>query len=615
MDLRREDLESEMIPRTMKPTLTLLTALLLAPLVAPAADSSSKTIALSRTGVSFHTSDAKLQQLYNAAESQAASNVVQFTPTMKALVEGGGYSAVWIETQPMGGEMYAKRNLEVALNNQLLFLMGQRADGRLPGMVVSGETVLKRGWDKKPPEGPYITPEGYVWLPEQGVAVYFAMLQGYCFPDPAWRMYFWTGKDREYLRKLYAALEAHDAYLWRTRDSNGDGLLENWCVWDTGEDHSSRLLTRNAPTRWPFDFAPVGGRMPDPQAPGNLKDYWLEHHLEKLPPPTREQVMVPFASMDVMAYSYEGRATLAKIARELDNGREAHWQKQAEDVRQRLIQGLWDPARSACFDRDRNGKRLEELVHNNLRCMWYGVFTQEMADAFIRQHLLNPAEFWTPVPLPSIAANDSKFRNVPGNDWSGQSQGLTFQRAIRALENYGHYAELSLIGIKLLETVQQEKLIFGQQYDPFTGATKNRTGYGPTILFALEYISRMQGVHLNLVNDQVWWSALDDKDFTTTQRWGERTWTLAATKGRFTASMGDKEVFSCTHGVRVVTDLAGNVRQVVGIAAEPQSVVLQIAGARHELTVKPNQMWHLDGTKPVLLRSVPFDYPYQARTR
>jgi hypothetical protein len=125
----------------------------------------------------------------------------------------------------------------------------------------------------------------------------------------------------------------------------------------------------------------------------------------------------------------------------------------------------------------------------------------------------------------------------------------------------------------------------------------------------------MPGVHLNLVNDQVWWSALDDKDFTYTQRWGERTWTLTATKGRFTASMGDKEVFSCTHGVRVVTDLAGNVRQVVGIAAEPQSVVLQIAGARHELTVKPNQVWHLDGTKPVLLRSVRFDYPYQARTR
>ena len=87
-----------------------------APLAVLAADSSSKTSALPRTGVSFHTSDAELQQLYDAAESKAASNIVQFTPTMKALVEGGGYENVWIETQPMGGEMYARRNLEVALN-------------------------------------------------------------------------------------------------------------------------------------------------------------------------------------------------------------------------------------------------------------------------------------------------------------------------------------------------------------------------------------------------------------------------------------------------------------------------------------------------------------------
>jgi hypothetical protein len=192
---------------------------------------------------------------------------------MKALVEGGGYGNVWIETQPMGGEMYAKRNLEVALNNQLFFLMGQRADGRLPGMVVSRETVLKRGWDKT-------LPEGFFGLPEQGLAADYEMLQGYCFPDPAWRMYFWTGKDREYLRKLYAALEAHDACLWRTHDSNADGLLESWCVWDTGEDHSARLITRNAPTRWPFDFAPVGERMPDPQDPGNFNNYWFEHHLK-----------------------------------------------------------------------------------------------------------------------------------------------------------------------------------------------------------------------------------------------------------------------------------------------------------------------------------------------
>ena len=575
----------------------LITALLPMPLAADAA---------TPTGVSFQTSDADLQRLFDAAEAKAAANIVQFTPTMKALVEGGGYRNVWIETQPMGGEMYAKRNLEVALNNQLLFLLGQRADGRLPGMVVSGDTALKYGWDKKPPEG-------FVWLPEYGVAADFEMFQGYCFPDPAWRMYFWANKDRHYLHKLYRALEAHDAYLWRTRDSNGDGLLETWCTWDTGEDHSSRLLTRNAPSRWPFDFPPVGERLPDPQVPANFRRYWIEHNHDKLPPPTREQVMVPFASMDVMAYSFEGRATLAKIARELSNGREEFWRQRAEQVRQRLIQGLWDPSRHACFDRDRTGKRLDELIHNNLRCMWYGIFTQEMADAFIRHHLLNPAEFWTPVPLPSIAVNQSLYRNTEGNSWSGQPQGLTYQRAIRALENYGHHAEVSLLGQKLFPVLIRNDDKFSQQLDPQTGKPSGPKddGYGPMILAALEYFSRMHGICLDVAEDQVWWSALGGADFTYTQRWGDRRWTLTAKKDRFTASVNGRDIFSCTRSVRVVTDLAGNVREIVGIAREPQIVVLQMAAVHLSLTVQPNQVWRLDATKSVLAHAAPFDYPYQ----
>ena len=66
--------------------------------------------------------------------------------------------------------------------------------------------------------------------------------------------------------------------------------------------------------------------------------------------------------------------------------------------------------------------------------MWYGVFTQDMADAFIKHHLLNPEEFWTPVPLVSIAANDPLYGTAGVNNWSGQPQGLTYQRAIGALE-------------------------------------------------------------------------------------------------------------------------------------------------------------------------------------
>lgn len=556
------------------------------------------------TGVMFQTTDLGLQRLFDAAEAKAAANVVPFTPSMKVLVEGGGYGNAWIETQPMGGEMYAKRNLDVALNNQLVFLLGQRRDGRLPGMVVAGANALKQGWHQQ-------APEGFVWLPEAGLAADFEMFQGFCFPDPAWKMYFWCGKDRAYLTKLAGALAAHDAYLWRTRDSSGNGLLESWCIWDTGEDHSTRFLLRQAPTRWPFDFPPLGPRMPDPRDPANFRHYWIEHQRDNLPPPARDEVLVPFESMDVTSYSFEARATLAKIARELGTGREAHWQEQAEAVRQRLISGLWDPARQACFDRDRTGKVLPELIHNNLRCMWHGVFTQAMADGFIRHHLANPAEFWTPVPLPSIAANDPLYRNLEGNSWSGQPQGLTYQRAIRALENYGHCAEVCLLGGKLLPVLIQNGCKFAQQLDAYTGKPSGPKddGYGPMILAALEYLSRMHGIHLDVEHGTVWWSDLGGAEFTYTQRWGPRTWTLTAAKDSFTAQLDGKPLFTCSRGVRVATDLDGNLLEMVGIAPQPATVTLRSGSAGHRLSVAPNQTWNLAGHAPELIRRVPFDVP------
>jgi hypothetical protein len=562
----------------------------------------------SSTGVSFHTTDVLLQHLFDTAESNEAGNVIQFTPTVKILVEGAGYNNAWLETQPMGGEMYAKRNVQVALNNQLIFMLAQRADGRLPGMVKPGEVVRKSGQDQK-------HPAWMTWLPKPDILADYEALQGYCFPDPAWKMYFWSGRNHDYLRKLYSVLETYDAYLWRTRDSNGDGLLETWCVEDTGEDNSTRFTTRNAPTRWPFDFSPADPLAPDPQDPASFKEYWYRHSARKLLPPICSQVLVPFASMDIMAYSYDGRATLAKISRELGNGREDYWRQRAEEVRQRLIKRLWDSDRHACFDHDRYGKVLPELLHNNLRAMYHGIFTQRMADAFIRDHLLNPAEFWTPLPLPSVAIHEPLYRSGP-NNWSGQPEGLTYQRAIRALDNYGHFAEVTLLGRKLIDAINRGGDHFPQQFDPFTGlATAGHAdNYGPTLLSVLEYCSLMHGISLDVEHDQIWWSGLVDggKDYTYTQRWGDRTWTLTFEKGNFIGRLNDQEVFSCTAGVRVVTDFDGQVREAIGIDSVLRSVTLIVGDTWHKLTVAPNQVVQLDGT---ILQAAPFEYPYHDHCR
>jgi len=549
-----------------------------------------------KTGVAFQTTDKKLQELYDTAVSKMAGNIVPFTRSMKVLVEGGGYANAWIETQPMGGEMFAKRDVQVAINNQVVFMLAQREDGRLPGMVVAGDRAIERGRAKNPPEG-------YVWLPEHHLAASFEMFQGYCFPGPAWRVYFWAGKDRAYLQRLYLTLEAHDAYLWRTRDSDGDGILETWCVWDTGEDGSTRLETRGAPGRWPFEKPPGADGMPDPE---NSTGYWFGGF--------KGEVRVPFASMDIMAYSYSGRAVLAKIARELDNGKESYWLAQADQVRRRLIDKLWVAERHACFDLDCKGRRLDELVHNNLRCMWYGIFTQEMADAFVKHHLLNPDEFWTPVPLVSIAANEPLFRSHSRNDWSGQPQGLTWQRAVGALENYGHFAEVTLLGRKLIPVLIRNGCKFTQQLDPQTGEPGGRDGYGPMILASLEYISRMHGIHLDVEHGQVWWSGLAEpgRDFTSTQQWGDTTWVLECGGGQLCATVNGRETFTASAGARIVTDLDGRPIRIVGIDPQERRITMKAQSGQWKLTVRPNEAYCLDKPAPDPFRTAPFDYPFPA---
>ncbi len=554
------------------------------------------------TSVSFTTDDPRLQLLYDKGMRQLSANLREFAPGMTILVEGGGYNNAWLETQPMGGEMFATHDLQVALNNQVLFMRGQRDDGRLPGMVIKGSMVAEMGWKENG------FPPGHQWKPEHDLVADFRMFQGYCFPEPAWRMYFWVGKNRDYLKQLATALEGHDAYLWRVRDSNGDGLLETWCVWDTGEDGCTRLHLRGVPENWPYEQAP------GTDAPGI--------------PALSDGSKAPFQSMDIMAYSYSGRAVLAKIARELGTGEEAKWQQAADDVRQRVIDKLWDPKRHACFDRDRDGKILPELIHNNLRCMWYGLFTQEMADAFIKHHLLNPEEFWTPVPLASIARNEELFLSRPRNNWSGQPQGLTYQRAIHALERYGHHAEVTLLGRKLLPVLMRNGR-FSQQLDPDTGtpSLSNSDGYGPMILAMAGYVERMHGIHLDVENGQVWWSGLSPASWGSvvdisqnqlgnlaySQKWGNHVFEMSLRrKGLLEAKVNGEVVFTASPEVRVITDLQGKLISVVGIDPTNQAVAVQHGKQRWSGTIAPNEVKQFaDEAGLKLVQKVVFDYPYQ----
>lgn len=72
-----------------------------------------------------------LKELFDRCESYCVQNLAVFTDKL-VLREGSDYDGVWLETQPMGGEMYAKRNMEAALNNQLIFMEIREKAGVCP---------------------------------------------------------------------------------------------------------------------------------------------------------------------------------------------------------------------------------------------------------------------------------------------------------------------------------------------------------------------------------------------------------------------------------------------------------------------------------------------------
>jgi len=127
--------------------------------------------------VTFSTTDTSLQNLFNLAEKKAADNVRTFSPNYKVLVEGGEYPFVWVETQPMGGVMYAKRNLEVAYNNVVIFLKHQAASGRVPGMIIPMNNNIWGLTDLVKADNGYL-------------GLFSETLQGFFVPGPALELYY-----------------------------------------------------------------------------------------------------------------------------------------------------------------------------------------------------------------------------------------------------------------------------------------------------------------------------------------------------------------------------------------------------------------------------------------
>lgn len=352
----------------------------------------------------------------------------------RVLIEGGIYQGIWMECAPLEGLVYAPVAPDVARRNHVAFFLHQRENGQFPSSISEKRAGFAQIQQVVP-----MAATAY----ELGI----------------------VSEDEELLEQTCRAWKKWDEWICTHRDTRKRNVCEAFCEYDTGHDNS-------------FRFHGLPKACPDQEA-ANCPD---------LP-------RLPYAAPDLTATMFGGRLAMAKIAAALgDRNAQAEWLEKAEKTRKALFQYCFDPESEFFYDRDAHGNLVKNLSDAGLRVLGEHAVDQTLFDRIFERWIGNPEAFWTPYPIPSVAACDPGFRfPPPENCWGGASQALLALRTPRWLEHYGRFGALNHLMKRWLEAMLRCP-DFMQQMNPFTGEFSTSAEYSPSMCCALDFTTRLAGV-------------------------------------------------------------------------------------------------------------------------
>lgn len=362
------------------------------------------------------------------------------------------YPGVWLE-HAFDAICYARLESDsalarsVALGQLRLFLRNQLPNGRLPFNVMDASIMRQRGYG------------------ELAEVNYRQIQECVAFGQLCVEAHDLTGDD-EFLREAYRGCAAWDAWLCAHRMTRGTGLIELFCLYDTGHDNSARL-------------ADVPVSCPD---------------LEGATPADCDAV--PMLAPDMNAVFYGNRRALAEMARRLGLESEAvRWDEAAERVRAAMLELLYDPQDEFFYDMDSKGRlrRFPSIAISNV--FSEHVLERGMFDAIYERHMRDPAEFWSEYPFPSMALNSPAIiGHAPRNCWGYYSQALTALRCMRWMDYYGRSADYELLLERWLKALaSQPDRPFAQELDPRTGWLTDCSEWYSSAMLLYMYAARRLG--------------------------------------------------------------------------------------------------------------------------
>jgi hypothetical protein len=204
--------------------------------------------------------------------------------------------------------------------------------------------------------------------------------------------------------KIYPALARYAAYFQRERDKENTCLFDVVNHFETGQEFSPRYLAVD---------------------PACTKAEWGNQFQLK--------------GVDATIYVYELYRALSKIARALRNGGGAiYWNLVADDIKKQVRACMWDPKEKMFFDVD--PRTMKRTGVKTITC-FYPYFTDIVTKKHVsglKEHLLNPSEFWTPYPFPTLSQDDPHFS--ADGIWKGKREVCPWNGRVWPMTN-SHMAE------------------------------------------------------------------------------------------------------------------------------------------------------------------------------
>ncbi len=205
--------------------------------------------------------------------------------------------------------------------------------------------------------------------------------------------------DAAFRAEAYAPLVRHARFYLDLRDREKSHLFDVVNHWETGQEYMHRYTA--------VDQTADSGDEMNPRLKG----------------------------VDVTLYAYGLFVALAEIAREQGNTIEAdEWAAHATATEQAILTIMWD-ADAGMFS-DVNAATMERTNVRAAVCFYPFISLGLGSDDFLRalrEHLTNPAEFWTPYPVPAESAADPLFSAEPF--WNGERKNCPWNGRVWPMTN------------------------------------------------------------------------------------------------------------------------------------------------------------------------------------